>query len=681
MMKTRTAAVTTFALALAVVGTLSAAPSTGPLHGRRVAALVADGFHPAETPQPIAHLEKLGAEVIVVGIEPGTVSAAFGPLKLDIEKRARDVSMDGIDGVFIPGGTSPAKLRKDEGVLDFVRRAVEADKTVAAICHGPQVLISAGVLEDRQATCVVVEERKYYDVRDEITEAGGTYVNRAVVIDGNIVTSRLPGDVPQFQDAFAKMLAGAYDYELTCEHLVEPERLLPYVTKVADYWSEALDEEHGGCFTNVERDGTPKNTNKGTLAQSRAVYGAVRAFQVSGDERYLDQAERVLRFLYEHAWDEEHGGWFAQVDREGNVLGGRDQAHSAFVEHYALVGIAAMVEATRAAEHEDWLQRAREANDRLWDEREEVDGYYDSASRDWSRRSGKGFTAEGDAITAHLLADYLTGRAPDRRARLRAVADNLVEHFVGNMDAEGVAALFPYAYDSDWNIDRDVTELDIGHLLKTAWHLQRAYLVFGDERYRQASARIMERFRTHERGTENALWDDETGIPRGRARWASGKVYQPSGAWWTLEQAVTAGLLAWHTGFRTADIEVADRTMRFFLEHYWDDEHGEAFVHVAPDGKVLTDRKGWGFHTAELMYCAYLYSSLFYHHQPVTLHYRFEPAEKERRIKLTPLAIPDEALTIKAVQLDGKPYESFKPRSRTLHLKPGVGGVFRVTFK
>ncbi len=193
-----------------VLGTATHASDVEPtgeaLAGCRVVALVADGFHPGETPQPIAYWESLGAEVMIGGIETGTVKAGFGPLELEITHAVRNISIDEIDAVFIPGGTSPAKLQESEEILDFVRRAVAADKLVAAICHGPQVLIRAGVLEGRKATCVVVEEREYFDVRDALIEAGGTYVNEAVVQDGNIITSRLPGDVPAFKQAVGEAL-------------------------------------------------------------------------------------------------------------------------------------------------------------------------------------------------------------------------------------------------------------------------------------------------------------------------------------------------------------------------------------------------------------------------------------------------------------------------------------------
>lgn len=177
------------------------------LRGVRIVALIDDGFHPDETPQPIAHWEALGAEVILAGPRTGTARAAFGPMRLEMATTPDAVEAGTIDAIFIPGGTSPAKLAKQEAALDLVRRAMAADALIAAICHGPQVLIAAGVLEGRKATCVTVEARGYYAVRDALIAAGATYVDAPVVVDGNIVTSRVPDDVPVFQAAVAEELA------------------------------------------------------------------------------------------------------------------------------------------------------------------------------------------------------------------------------------------------------------------------------------------------------------------------------------------------------------------------------------------------------------------------------------------------------------------------------------------
>ncbi|MFW6066131.1 MAG: DJ-1/PfpI/YhbO family deglycase/protease, partial [Planctomycetota bacterium] len=161
-----------------------------PLAGKRVAMLVTEGFQDAEALSPMEYLTGMGAEVTVVGPEPGAVTAYNSDEQIEVETTVADVSVDDFDALVIPGGKSPANLREHEDVVNFAGEFFRSGKPVAAICHGPQVLVTADVLEGRTMTA-------YSGVEEEITEAGAEYVDQAVVRDENLITSRLPGDLPQ----------------------------------------------------------------------------------------------------------------------------------------------------------------------------------------------------------------------------------------------------------------------------------------------------------------------------------------------------------------------------------------------------------------------------------------------------------------------------------------------------
>ncbi len=197
-------------LTIVMLGLLAATTQAEPmskleLKGRTVGVLIADGFHGGETRGPIEYLRERGATVLPIGAAAGKVKS--GNQSYTIERTVdSEELLDYLDAVVIPGGKSPEKLREIDAVLEFVRDFAATGKPLAAICHGPQVLVSAGVLDGRRATCVVVEDRKYFDVRDELTGAGAKYVNEPVVSDGNIITSRLPKDVQLFSAAVARAL-------------------------------------------------------------------------------------------------------------------------------------------------------------------------------------------------------------------------------------------------------------------------------------------------------------------------------------------------------------------------------------------------------------------------------------------------------------------------------------------
>ncbi len=159
---------------------------------RRVAVLLTDKFEDSEASSPIEALKAGGMEVVVVGPEAGkTYEGKKGEFSVKsdlavVEARARD-----FDSLVIPGGGSPESLREEDGAVEFVKEFAKNDKPIAAICHGPQLLISAEALRGRTMTCVST-------IAVDMKNAGANYVDRAVVVDGNLVTSRTPDDLPDF---------------------------------------------------------------------------------------------------------------------------------------------------------------------------------------------------------------------------------------------------------------------------------------------------------------------------------------------------------------------------------------------------------------------------------------------------------------------------------------------------
>lgn len=165
---------------------------------KRVAMVLANNFEDIEATDPKEYLEKHGAEVTIIGTQMGEITGKKGA-KLQANATFADVSPDQFDMLIIPGGGAPENLRIDDDAVAFTKEFMESGKPVGAICHGPQLLISAKVLEGRTLTSV-------NKIRDDITNAGGNYVDEPIVVDGNLITSRIPSDLPQFDEALAKAL-------------------------------------------------------------------------------------------------------------------------------------------------------------------------------------------------------------------------------------------------------------------------------------------------------------------------------------------------------------------------------------------------------------------------------------------------------------------------------------------
>jgi protease I len=164
------------------------------LQGKRAAVLVEQMYQEMEVWYPAYRLQEAGCKVTLVGPEAGqTYPSKLGyPAKSD--KAARDVTADDFDILVIPGGYAPDYLRRSEPMIRLTSTMAERGKVIAAICHGPWLLCSTKALKGRLATC-------FFAIKDDVINAGAEYVDREVVRDRNLVTSRKPDDLPAFMKA------------------------------------------------------------------------------------------------------------------------------------------------------------------------------------------------------------------------------------------------------------------------------------------------------------------------------------------------------------------------------------------------------------------------------------------------------------------------------------------------
>ena len=175
-------------------------PDSAVLAGRRVALLVENDFEDSELTGPRDALREAGATVVIVG---PTANTEFKGKKLGTivtsELAAGAARPDDFDAVVIPGGYAPDKMRMRHAMVDFTRDMYEAGKPVAAICHAPSLLISANAVRGKTLTC-------WPSIAVDVKNAGGMYVDKPVVEDGNLITSRKPDDIPFFNEAIIRAL-------------------------------------------------------------------------------------------------------------------------------------------------------------------------------------------------------------------------------------------------------------------------------------------------------------------------------------------------------------------------------------------------------------------------------------------------------------------------------------------
>src|SRR5690242_210255 len=180
-------------------------PTRRRLKGRRIAALAADGFEKVELVIPLRALKAAGADVDVVSLRRGRIRGVnlnMPASRVRVDKTVDDADPADYDALLLPGGfINPDLLRQSAPAREFVRAFAATGKPVASLCHGPWVLASAGLLEGRTLT-------SWPGVRDDLVNAGATWLDQELVRDGNLTTSRGPQDMAAFVrgmlDAFAQ---------------------------------------------------------------------------------------------------------------------------------------------------------------------------------------------------------------------------------------------------------------------------------------------------------------------------------------------------------------------------------------------------------------------------------------------------------------------------------------------
>ncbi|MBB5437964.1 protease I [Pedobacter sp. AK017] len=177
----------------------------GQLSNRTIAVLSESGFEETELTSPVQRLKEEGATVHIISSTAGKIQAMKGDhqwtIEVDVDKTISEANAEDYQGLVIPGGVlNPDALRKNDDTIAFVKAFFEAGKPVAAICHGPQVLITAEVVKGRELTSTKT-------VRIDLLNAGADWYDQEVVVDKGLVTSRSPDDLPAFNDKMVEEFA------------------------------------------------------------------------------------------------------------------------------------------------------------------------------------------------------------------------------------------------------------------------------------------------------------------------------------------------------------------------------------------------------------------------------------------------------------------------------------------
>ena len=170
------------------------------LDGKRIAILAEEGFEDSELIEPLKAMKNAGARVVIVGSgSQESYRGKRGSATVRVDTTADKVKAEDFDAIIVPGGYAPDKMRLHQPMIDLVREAYHLGKVIAAVCHGPQLLISADIVRGRRLT-------SWPSVAVDLKNAGADWVDAPLVQDGNLITSRKPADLPRFNQAIVKIL-------------------------------------------------------------------------------------------------------------------------------------------------------------------------------------------------------------------------------------------------------------------------------------------------------------------------------------------------------------------------------------------------------------------------------------------------------------------------------------------
>lgn len=478
-------------------------------------------------------------------------------------------------------------------------------------------------------------------------------------------------------------------YEVKSEYLIDPDKMVALADQSAAFWINAYDAQEGGFFAYVGRDGSVDMSQpyKITSIQSRDAYSFARAYQLTGKNEYLDYARKALDFMYEHSWDKESGGWFQELNRDGSlpsqpILPGQNWNNMKWLTLFdPMKGISAMADATRNSTDTGWMQKSFSVlQEHMWDDRPDFKGYYDMALADWSEPSNKTLaSAEGGLQHYLMIRPLLEAPEAEKDVFLSELANVFVDRIIPTLGKNPFGVI--ENFDSNWSSDiPQPSQTNSGNFLKPAWCLAMAYLAQPEEEYRKAVQALIDEVLYSDAydSVNKGFYSDLT--------FGKGKPVALTKCWWIVGQTVFSGLIANYITGNDEYLKMADESMMFYTEHFYDYTYGEVYGDIASDGTVTNTEKGnyfkGGGHSMELYYYTYLYGNLMLNNEPVTLYYYIEPSPSAREIVLTPVELgSSRQLTISEILLDGKEYSDYDRSQCLLNIPGNTGGEFKVTFK
>ena len=415
------------------------------------------------------------------------------------------------------------------------------------------------------------------------------------------------------------------------------------INDILPYWSEySVDSDSGAFITNLGADWDPgSDSHKYPSMIGRHIFSYSAAYLMTGNEEYLDIAKKTRDFLLEHAWDDEHGGWYNVLQRDGTPS---VTSKNIFIQTYALTGLAMYYLVTRDRE----VLRYIEKTDSLL-EASLLDmangGYYNMAGQDWQViDSNKSFASQVAPVSGYLLYMYLATYDPDYLCRSQRIMD-CVSYRMKDPESGWILEYF----DKDWNIiESDPDIINVGHNLEVAWMLLRLAMLSNTGKMSEDALELDDALFIKAYLKDSGFW--HTTLGRNNASMTGDFTY-----WWVQAYGNMYSLYSYRVSGRPERIDQFRKGAEFWDRCFLDRENGDTYTSVLVSGDAKDSTKAnpykTSYHSIEQCLLNYLYLNLWVNNQPVTLYFHIvQPHEGDL---LFPVPVEDMNIVVENAKYEG----------------------------
>ncbi len=436
------------------------------------------------------------------------------------------------------------------------------------------------------------------------------------------------------------------------------------LVEVLPWWTRAaLDREGGAFHTYLDRQWRPGgNGEKFPSMISRNIFGYAAAYLMSGNETDLRIARDTVDFLLKHAWDEEFGGWYDVLNRNGSPLA---RTKDSFVQVYAITGLVMYFIVTGDPEVLRYIERAnRILESRTWDK--ESGGYVKGLERNLEVKVNiKDFASQAAPVSGYLLYLYLATGEERYLEQMERVA-GVIRGKMVDPESGWVLETFDRQWHSLSSAAADGTEINVGHNIEAAWIFLRLFLLTGKQDYRQMALRLADRL--HQYG-----WNPDSGVWYQAIGRTDPRIHSDFTYWWIQAYGNMFQLALYRVTGERKYLDSFRKGARFWNSFFIDKEWGDTFLSVYLDGRLKDGTKANRFkasyHNMEHGLLNYLYLDLWVKKKPVELH--FYTGGRPQEMELRPILVEDRDIVVDRVRMNEGAWTGAGKGGKTVRVPAG----------